>query len=217
MSEIVSVASASFAANTNRVDIALSGKNVRLISAEGTIFDVPVEYCAPSKHIMDTLHISLEEELPQMDLVTLSAEQLEAIITYMKEFVAEPYAPIPKPLPKEGLNSLLRPFYIDFLNIKIINDGTHDPATFNGTTSSCNRSSVTDLLKAADLLGIKSLKKLLTDKLMDVTRGKNIKEMFQIFNIPDHVPEWSDFERIRTEHSYAFDEKPQDGNDDDDT
>jgi hypothetical protein len=199
-----------FSANTLRSEIVLSGKMIRLISSEGTPFDVPVEICVPSTHITDTLNMSSEEELPTMDLVSINTNTLKAIITFLSEYVAEPFSlPLPKTLPEAGLNSLLRPFYVEFMNIKIISDGTCDPATFTGEVPP-DASTITDLLQAADTLGIVPLKKLMVAKLSDVVRGKNIKDMFKIFNIEDHVPEWEEFERIRKEHAYAFEDREED-------
>lgn len=193
----------SFEANTNRVTITESGKLVRLISSEGEAFDVPVEFASLSEHIKMTLEMSAEEDLPTMDLPTVDSRTLRAIIAFMREYAQEPYPEIPYPLPEAGLYSILRPFYQDFLNIKMIDGGLHDTAVFTGEVPE-NSTTLVLLLVAANNLTIPSLKALITNKMVDTTRGKNIKDMFQIFDIPDHVPKWEDMERIRKEHDYAF-------------
>lgn len=192
-----------FVPNTNRHEVPLTGKVVRLISSDGEAFDVPVEFAALSEHIKDTLSISAEEELPTMDLPQIESRTLRAIIAFMKEYSEEPYPEIPYPLPEAGLYSILRPFYQDFLNIRMIDGGLPDTAVFKGEVPEGSTTLVL-LLVAANNLTIPSLKSLITNKMVDCTRGKNIKDMFQIFDIPDHVPKWEDMERIRKEHDYAF-------------
>lgn len=194
-----------FSANTLRNEVVLSGKKVRLIALDNFTVDVPVEYCAPCKHIVNTLEMSEEEELPTMDLPTVNERTLRALLAFMEEYVKEPYPKLPKTIPKEGLYSLLRPFYKDFLAMKVIEDGTPDPAVDTGVIPE-DKSTVVELLQVADLMDIPSLKQLLVSKLFDTVRGKNIKDMFKIFNIPDHVPEWKDFEEIRQRHAYAFEQ-----------
>jgi hypothetical protein len=199
-------ASASFDANTNRRSIVLSGRMVRLNASDGTSIDVPVEVCTPSTHISQTLEMSAEEELPILDFPTINGPTLRAIVAFMEEYLMEPFAPLPKTLPKEGLYSLIRPFFREFLACKMIFDGTSDPAVDTEPIPE-EKPSLVNLLEAANTLDIAPLKKLVVTKMADVTRGKNIKDMFKIFNIPDHVPEWKDFEEIRQRHAYAFEDR----------
>ncbi len=110
-----------FSANTNRKEIELSGKLIRLISNEGDSFDVPQEYCINvSDHIKNTLEMSADEELPTMDLPTINNATLRTVIQFMEEYAKEPFAPIAKPLPKEGLHTILRTYYRDLLNINML-------------------------------------------------------------------------------------------------
>jgi hypothetical protein len=193
----------SFSANTLRKDVALSGKKCRLISSTGTAHEIPLEYANASEHLKNTIEISSEEEVYELDFPQIDDNTMKSLIIFMTEYTMEPYAPLPNPIPQEGLYSLIRPFYQDFLNIKMVADGTCDPATFTGEPAP-DSSNLEDLIQAAHLLQIDGLSALVKAKMFDVVRGKNIKDMFKIFNIEDHVPEWSEMERIRTEYAHLF-------------
>jgi hypothetical protein len=195
-----------FSANTNRVTVALSGKNVQLNSAEGEAFIVPIEIASLSEHIRETIAMSSDEELPVLDFPTLETRTLRAVIAFMHEYTAEPYPKIPHPLPKDGLYSIIQPFYQNFLNLLMIDGGKPDPA--NPVVIPEGSTTLVLLLIAANTLTIAPLKKLISSKMADMTRGKNINDMFDIFDIERHVPKWEDMERIRKEHAYAF-ERPQ--------
>ncbi len=180
-----------FTANTNRINIELSGKVVRIYDSEKKYYDFPIEYCSVSEHIVNTLEMSADEELPIMDFPNIKGTVLQLVLNYMEEYSKEPFQPIPKPLPSTGLESILSPYYNNLISMNITGN--------NGESVS-----LLEILHAANLLQISSLKQLICAKLADSVKNKNIKDMFNIFGIHDHVPSWSDFERIHQTHSYAF-------------
>ncbi len=199
----------SFTANTNRRELLLSGKKIILITNDGERFEVPEEIAKVSEHIKETIEMSIEELEPTMDLVNINGTTLAIIINYMEEYLKEPFDPIPKPLPKEGLGSILREYYNDLLNINFVRANISDyPVDASAITSNSSRciegTSLTELLTAANFLQIPSLKQLIAAKIADSVRNKNIQQIFKLYGVPNHVPSWEDLERVRNEHAYAF-------------
>ncbi len=210
-----------FTVNTNRREVLLSGKNVQFNSSDGDSFLVPIEYIECLRHIDETIKISIEEECPIFDLITINTPTLIVIIKFIEEYTKEPFGEIPKPLPSTGIHSLLRDYYNQLLSIPMVRNSTLEQdssassASSTSSTSSASsansdssaNTSLIELLVASNFLDIPSLKQLIVAKIADSVRNKNYKETSKIFGLPEQIPKWEDLERIRTDYSFAFEPK----------
>ncbi len=195
-----------FTVNTNRREVLLSGKNVQFNSSDGDSFLVPIEYIECLRHIDETIKISIPEECPIFDLITINTPTLIVIIKFIEEYTKEPFGEIPKPLPSTGIHSLLRDYYNQLLSIPMVRNSTLEQESSASSASSANTSLI-ELLVASNFLDIPSLKQLIVAKIADSVRNKNYKETSKIFGLPDKIPNWEDLERIRTDYSFAFEPK----------
>ncbi len=201
-----------FTVNTNRREVLLSGKNVQFNSSDGDSFLVPIEYIKCLLHIDETIKISIEEECPIFDLITINTPTLIVIIKFIEEYTKEPFGEIPKPLPSTGIHSLLRDYYNQLLSIPMVRNSTLEQDSSASSASSANsdssaNTSLIELLVASNFLDIPSLKQLIVAKIADSVRNKNYKETSKIFGLPEQIPKWEDLERIRTDYSFAFEPK----------
>ncbi len=198
-----------FTVNTNRREVLLSGKNVQFNSSDGDSFLVPIEYIECLRHIDETIKISIEEECPIFDLITINTPTLIVIIKFIEEYTKEPFGEIPKPLPANGIHSLLRDYYNQLLSIPMVRNSTleQDSSASSANSDSSANTSLIELLVASNFLDIPSLKQLIVAKIADSVRNKNYKETSKIFGLPEQIPKWEDLERIRTDYSFAFEPK----------
>ncbi len=198
-----------FTVNTNRREVLLSGKNVQFNSSDGDSFLVPIEYIECLRHIDETIKISIEEECPIFDLITINTPTLIVIIKFIEEYTKEPFGEIPKPLPSTGIHSLLRDYYNQLLSIPMVRNSTleQDSSASSANSDSSANTSLIELLVASNFLDIPSLKQLIVAKIADSVRNKNYKETSKIFGLPEQIPKWEDLERIRTDYSFAFEPK----------
>ncbi len=198
-----------FTANTNRLEIPLSGKYVQLISRDGESFNVPIEYVKLCEHIQETIDISEEEECPTFDLINISTSTLVVIIGFLEEYTKEPFKPLTKPLPTEGISSVLPIYYNELLKIPMVPNNTWEEdssssASAGGSSRPSSGTSLIELLAASNFLRITSLRQLIIAKLADSVRNQNLPGMLKLFGLPNSIPSWDDLERLRKEHSYAF-------------
>lgn len=171
--------------NNKIITLITMNPDICLKSVDGHMFMVPYDVACISKHIEETLSISDQyDDIPTFDLITINGTTLEAIVKYMKNY---------KELPFESLESL--PDYCNELldNTLFIYDAS-DP-----------RVSLTSILFAANMLKIDSIIKIIVGKFKSSLTGKNLKQMFGVFNIPeDTVVTPEEVEKLKNEHYYLF-------------
>ncbi len=156
------------------------------------MFMVPYEVACVSGHIKETLDISDQyDENPTFDLMTINGSTLEAIVAYMKNFKETPFeTPLKKPVDFAGL-----PSYCNELldNTKFIYEAS-DP-----------RVSLTSILFGANMLKIDSLMNIIVAKFSSSIAGKNVKQMFALFDIPeDTVVTQEEVQQLQKDYAYAF-------------
>jgi len=207
----------SFQANTDRTDVFLSGKKVTFISQTNEKFEVPVEHCACSNLVQESLSFNPDDPNPEVPLPNINTVTLIKVIKFMEEYTKEPYPTLPRPLPKTGLADLVRPFYIEFLescemvsdtiknNAKQANGGEAVAAAVDGESAN---TSIVELLLAGTFLQINGLKQLTVAKMAQSLREKNFTDVKKMFKCEDLNWDYKKMDALHKEHAWCFDAKP---------
>ena len=107
----------------SRTQVFESGKILTFYSKTNDKFEIPVEYTVCSSLITDSLELCSDDSNPEIPLINISTPTLVAVIEFMKEYTAEPFKILPKPLPKNGIDECVRPFYSNFVkNLEMVSE-----------------------------------------------------------------------------------------------
>jgi hypothetical protein len=210
----------SFSANTNRADVLLSGKNVSFISNSDDKFEVPVEYAILSDLVKDSLSFNEDDPNPEVPLPNISSPTLAKVIEFMIEYSKEPFESLPKPIPKEGLNGCIRPFYNQFLSeIEIVSDSLRKQSIDSNDSSNNSsieevkpsHSSIMEILMAGTFLQINPLKQLCTAYIAYQMREKNFLDIKKMFKCTDLNWDYKKMDQLHKDHSWCFEDRKKQG------
>lgn len=214
-----------FQANTNRAEVILTGKKVTFISQTNDKFEVPVEYCACSSLVQESLSFNPDDPNPEVPLPNINTATLVKVIKFMEEFTKEPFPTLPRPLPKTGLTDVVRPYYREFLdtcemvsdtiknNAKQANGGEATAAAGgDGAVAAANNTSIVELLLAGTFLQIKGLKELAVAKMAQSLREKNFTDVKKMFKCEDLNWDYKKMDQLHKDHAWCFDAKPATAN-----
>ena len=204
-----------FSANTSRIEVLESGKIVTLISRRDDRFEVPIEYIGSSNLILESLDLCDTDPNPEIPLINISTPTLIALIGFMKEYTLEPFNTLPKPLPKNGIEDCVRPYFRDLcLNNEMVTDNLKKQSNshiykdeVDSTVELEPKTSIIELLQASSYLRIDSLKQLCTAYLAQNLKKKNFTEVKTMFKCKDLNFDYKKMDQIYKDHEWCFKSK----------
>jgi hypothetical protein len=210
------------ASATSRIDVLESGKKITFITKTNDTFMVPIEYVECSILIKESLEMGKDDPNPEIPLYNISSPTLIKIIEFMIEYTKEPFDVLPKPLPKNGIEDCVRPYYVDFCknlemvseNLKKTTNNNADEEDDNSSASSNDyvlehKTCIMEILQASSFLQINPLKQLCTAYLAHQLREKNFIEIKKMFKCEDLHFDYKKMEALHKQHDWCFNTKNQ--------
>lgn len=211
------------ASSVLRTEVLESGKILTFISKTNDTFKVPIEYVECSILIKDSLEMSKDDPNPEIPLHNVSTPTLIKIIEFMIEYTKEPFDVLPKPLPKNGIEDCVRPYYFDFCkNLEMVSENlkkmvdNRDEEDDNSSASSNDyvlepKTCIMELLQASSFLQINPLKQLCTAYLAHQLREKNFIDIKKMFKCENLNFDYNKMETLYKTHDWCFNTKNQNG------
>jgi hypothetical protein len=214
-----------FYANTSRVEVLESGKKIIFISKTDERFEVPIEYIGCSNLIAESLDMCNDDPNPEISLLNISSPTLIVLIEFMKEYTVEPFETLPKPLPENGIQDCVRPYFHDLcFNLEMVSndlkkqsksridddDEDEDNDNNENKDSSIPKTSIVELLHASSFLRIDSLKQLCTAYLAQNLKKKNFMEVKTMFKCDDLKFDYKKMDQLYKDHEWCFKGKTND-------
>jgi hypothetical protein len=205
-----------FSVNTSRIELLESGKKITFISKTDDRFEVPIEYVGCSNLIAQSLDMCNEDPNPEISLLNMSNSTLVVVIEFMKEYTFEPFEPLPKPLPENGIVDCVRPYFHDLcLNLEIVSDDLKQQLKScddedDSTIELIPKTSIIELLHASSFLRIDSLKQLCTAYLAQNLKKKNFSEVKTMFKCKDLQFDYKKMDQLHKDHEWCFKAKTTD-------
>ena len=214
----------SFSANTFRVEILESGKKITFITKTNDRFEVPIEHIKCSNLIVESLDMCNDDPNPEIPLLNISTPTLVVVIEFMKEYTVEPFKTLPKPLPENGIEDCVRPYFRDLcFNLEMVSnnlkkqsksyDNEEDEEEEDEEDSTIvlePKTSIVELLHASNYLRIEQLKQLCTAYLAQNLKKKSFNDVKTMFKC-DHLKfDYKKMDQLYKEHEWCFKAKTND-------
>lgn len=210
------------ASSVLRTEVLESGKILTFISKTNDALKIPIEYVQCSILIKETLEMSKDDPNPEIPLHNVSTPTLIKIIEFMIEYTKEPFDVLPKPLPKNGIEDCVRPYYVDFCkNLEMVSENFKKMANNNSDEEDDNSSAssndnvlepktcIMELLQASSFLQINPLKQLCTAYLAHQLRENNFIDIKKMFKCEDLHFDYRKMEALHKQHDWCFNTKHQ--------
>lgn len=205
----------SFSANTFRVEVLESGKKITFITKTNDKFEIPLEYIQCSNLIVESLELCNDDPNPEIPLPNISTPTLVVVIEFMKEYTIEPFKTLPKPLPENGIEDCVRPYFRDLcFNLEMVSDNlkkqskSYDEEEEEDNKSSTivlePKTSIVELLHASNYLQINSLKQLCTAYLAQNLKKKNFSDVKTMFKCDDLKFDYKKMDQLYKDHDWCF-------------
>ncbi|KAL7496495.1 hypothetical protein ACHAWT_004716 [Skeletonema menzelii] len=181
-------------------------KTVQLISVEGDAFQVPLSCC----HLSEVIYCELEchsddEDEPKNETqngtnscLTLSltasrirSSALQKVTDFLIHFEEEEMIPFSPPFSTENLGEIVQKWYADFITLGV------------------DHSLLTDIISAANFLGIQPLLKLAVLAMSININGKSPETLRPMFGISNNLNDSEQKTRVMEENEWAFEARRQ--------
>jgi S-phase kinase-associated protein 1 len=144
-----------------------SDKVLKLKSAEGEIYQVPLKICQMSELIKTMAMDDTAEDIP---LLNVKSAVLKKVVEYMRYHAENPPKDIEKPLKSPNMAEVVSQWDADFVDV--------------------DQELLFELILAANYMDIKPLLDLTCAKVASMIKGKNPEQIRKTFNIVnDFTPE----------------------------
>jgi S-phase kinase-associated protein 1 len=161
-------------------------ETVTLRSKDGKEFRVSTEAARLSDLVKDALLDDEGGEVTLVDVLRVSSDCLEEVVSFLSHYQEEKMTDIPTPLNGTSFAEIVtQTWYRDFVESK-------------------EREVIFDLLTAANYMGIKPLLDLTCLKVTFELTGKTAEEIREILNLPALTPE--EEATARVEHKWIFED-----------